>query len=161
MITNIYTKHFIQKETIKPITIENIDTNTDYIMRIINKYPKIFPHLYKQSFKIKDRILQGRVILKSGVVIVFRKYKRNSRISRNSNIVVKKGDFSVNQIVSSQMIRRSGFRVMNEFIKYCRNQKGENIYLTVRSDNFRAIKLYVECGFQLIDKTFWNSKKGR
>ena len=55
----------------------------------------------------------------------------------------------------------SAQRVFDEFVQYCKSQHCENIILSVRTANERAISFYKKNGFELVDSNpnLWNSKK--
>ena len=57
---------------------------------IIDLYPEIFPHLYKQSFKLEKYIEKGGLILQDGVVVTFGRYGSNGKMSRNATTYKKK-----------------------------------------------------------------------
>ena len=127
-------------------------------MKIINLYPKELPHLYKQNYEIKWRIKEGRVLYDGNSLLIFRKHKRKTKISLNSNMIVNKGDFTLNQIISNRIFRGGAEKLLNQFIDYIKDNGGENIFLSVRSDNSNAISFYERNGFKFIDNTYWNEQ---
>ena len=157
IISSTYENLFVNPSTIEPIDEVKSD-EVDNMMEIINSYPKILPHLYKQKYKLIDRIKQGRVLYDGNCIIIFRKHKRKTKISLNSNVVVNRGDFSLNQIISNRIFRGGSERMLNQFIEFCKDNGGENIFLSIRSDNSLAIKFYKRNGFKFIDKTYWNEQ---
>ena len=157
IISSTYENLFVNSFTIEPIDEVKSD-EVDDMMEIINSYPKILPHLYKQKFKLIDRIKQGRVLYDGNCIIIFRKYKRSTKISLNSNVVVNRGDFTLNQIISNRIFRGGSERMLNQFIEFCKDNGGENIFLSVRRDNLVAIKFYKRNGFKFIDKTYWKEQ---
>ena len=155
MINNLHKDLFVSPSIIKPLTEEKNDDLED-MMEIINLYPNLLPHLYKQKYKIKARIKEGRIFFDGNSLLVFRKYVRKTQFSINSNVIVKRGDFCIKHIVSNQLLRGNSKRLLNRFIDFCKENGGENIYLSVRTENKTAIRFYERNGFKFIDTTHWN-----
>lgn len=131
-------------------------------MEIIDLYPKVFPHLAGQGFKLKKYFGKpnGGVVLQDGVVITFEKSKGNSKIARKTFARKKKGDMIIHQIASKER-NGSAQRVFNQFVEYCKSKQCENIILSVRTANETARKFYERNGFQLVDENseMWHGKK--
>lgn len=135
-----------------------MDAVIEQAMNIIDLYPDIFPHMYKQGFKLKGRIKKGNLILQNGVVITFTQYSQNGLLSKNSTTRKKKNDFIIHQIASDQKIKGSAKNVLDEFVEYCKSKGAENIILTVRKFNERARNFYERYGFEMDSDIHWNSK---
>ena len=58
-------------------------------MAIIDMYPDIFPHMYKQGFKLVKRIKKGNLIVQDGVVITFTQYLQGGKLSPNATTINK------------------------------------------------------------------------
>jgi GNAT superfamily N-acetyltransferase len=131
-------------------------------MQTIDLYPNLFPHLYKQGFKLKKYFNNpnGGVVIEDGVVITFEKSKSNTKVAKKSFARKKKGDMILHQIAAKER-NGSAQRVMDKFIEYCKGKRCENIILSVRTSNQTAIKFYKKNGFQLVDSnaSLWNNKK--
>ena len=112
-------------------------------METFDIYPDFFPHLYKQGFKLKKYFNKphGGVVLQDGVVITFEKSKSNTRVARKTFARKKKGDMILHQIAAKKR-DGSAQRVFDEFVQYCKSQHCENIILSVRTANERAISFY-------------------
>lgn len=128
-------------------------------MEIINLYPDIFPHLYKQGFKLVKRIEKGNLILEDGVIITFTRYRNSGRLSRKSKVYRKKGDFIIHQIASDRSIPGATKAILDKFVTHCKSKGAESIFLTVRSFNDHARKFYERYGFEYMDDIKWNSKE--
>lgn len=128
-------------------------------MNIINLYPEIFPHLYKQGFKLIKRVKSGNLILEDGVLITFTKYGNSGKISPNAKVIKRKGDYIIHQIASDKSIKGATKKVLDGFVDYCREMGGESIFLTVREFNEHARKFYEKYGFVYMDDIKWNSKE--
>lgn len=128
-------------------------------MEIINLYPEIFPHLYKQGFKLIKRIKNGNLILKDGVLITFTRYRSNGKLSRKAKVYKKKGDYIIHQIASDKSIKGATKKVLDDFAKHCRSNGSESIFLTVRALNEHARNFYERYGFMYMDDIKWNSKE--
>ena len=126
---------------------------------IIDLYPEIFPHLHKQGFKLEKYIEKGGMILQDGVVVTFGRYGSNGKMSRNATTYKKKGDYILHQIASNHAVTGASVRVLNKFIEYCKSQHAENLFLTVREFNTRAVEFYYRNGFVKDSEIYWTSKK--
>lgn len=138
---------------------EEMDKFIEQGMDIINLYPEIFPHMYKQGFRLVKRIKKGNMVLQDGVIITFHQYSGSTPVTRNSLIKSKPKAFIIHQIASDQTIKGSTKKVLDEFVKYCKSKGAPNIILTVRSFNERARNFYENYGFEYVEDTHWTSKK--
>ena len=128
-------------------------------MAIINLYPEIFPHMYKQGFKLVGRIQKGCLVLQDGVVITFHQYSGSTPVTRNSRIKAKPKSFLIHQIASDRKIKGATKTVLDEFVKHCKEMGAPDILLTVRAFNENARKFYERYGFEYIEDTHWTSKE--
>jgi GNAT superfamily N-acetyltransferase len=138
---------------------EEMNSVIEKSMEIINLYPEIFPHLYKQGFKLVKRIKSGNLILEDGVLITFTKYGNSGKISPNAKVLKKRGDYIIHQIASNKSIKGATKKVLDKFVEYCRMGGGESIFLTVRAFNEHARQFYERYGFVYMDDIKWNSKE--
>jgi hypothetical protein len=138
---------------------EEMNSVIEKSMEIINLYPEIFPHLYKQGFKLVKRIKSGNLILEDGVLITFTKYGNSGKISPNAKVLKKRGDYIIHQIASDKSVKGSTKKVLDKFVEYCRMGGGESIFLTVRAFNEHARQFYERYGFVYMDDIKWNSKE--
>lgn len=141
---------------------KELDEAIEKVMAIIDLYPEIFPHLHKQGFKLKKYFAKAGVILQDGVVITFSRYGNSGRMSKNATTYKKRGDFILHQIASDRSINGATKKVLDEFVEYCKNKSGihaENLFLTVRAANQRAVSFYERYGFVKDSDIHWTSKK--
>jgi GNAT superfamily N-acetyltransferase len=138
---------------------EEMNSVIEKSMEIINLYPEIFPHLYKQGFKLVKRVKNGNLILEDGVLITFTKYGNSGKISPNAKVLKKRGDYIIHQIASDKSVKGSTKKVLDKFVEYCRMGGGESIFLTVRAFNEHARQFYERYGFVYMDDIKWNSKE--
>jgi len=138
---------------------EEMNSVIEKSMEIINLYPEIFPHLYKQGFKLVKRIKSGNLILEDGILITFTKYGNSGKISPNAKVLKKRGDYIIHQIASDKSVKGSTKKVLDKFVEYCRMGGGESIFLTVRAFNEHARQFYERYGFVYMDDIKWNSKE--
>jgi hypothetical protein len=138
---------------------EEMNSVIEKSMEIINLYPEIFPHLYKQGFKLVKRIKSGNLILEDGVLITFTKYGNSGKISPNAKVLKKRGDYIIHQIASDKSVKGATKKVLDKFVEYCRIGGGESIFLTVRAFNEHARQFYERYGFVYMDDIKWNSKE--
>ena len=126
---------------------------------IIDLYPEIFPHLHKQGFKLEKYIEKGGMILQDGIVITFGRYKSHGRMSRKATTYKKKGDFILHQIATNHSKSNATTEVLDEFVNHCKSIHAENLFLTVRAFNYRAVLFYERYGFVKDSDINWTSKK--
>lgn len=138
---------------------KELELATEEAMSIINLYPMIFPHLYKQGFKLRKYFEKGGVILQDGVVLTFGRYKSNGRMSRNATTYKKSGDFILHQIATNDTIKGAAKNVLDRFLEHCKAHHAENLFLTVREHNDEAVRFYNRYGFEKDSEIFWTSKK--
>jgi len=136
-----------------------MDKVIEETMAIINLYPDIFPHMYKQGFKLVGRIKKGNLVLQDGVMITFTQYSQGGKLSRNAKTIKKPKDFIIHQIASDQSQKGATKKVLDEFVEYCKSKGAGNILLTVRAFNDRARKFYERYGFKYDSDIQWNSKE--
>lgn len=129
------------------------------VSSIVDLYPDIFPHLYQQGFKLEKYIEKGNLILQDGVFITFSRYKSNGRMTKNATTYKKKGDFILHQIATNHSKSNATKETLDEFVKYCKSLHAENLFLTVRAFNYRAVLFYERYGFVKDSDIFWTSKK--
>ena len=147
--------NFVKAEKGTPEMIEAVNQAS----AIIDLYPEIFPHLHKQGFKLEKYIEKGGMILQDGVVITFGKYKSHGRMSKNATTYKKKGDFILHQIATNHSKSNASREVLDKFVEYCKSQHAENLFLTVRAFNYRAVLFYERYGFVKDSDITWTSKK--
>ena len=138
---------------------KELELATDEAMNIINMYPMIFPHLYKQGFKLRKYFEKGGVILQDGVVLTFGRYKSSGKMSRNATTYKKKGDYILHQIATNDTVKGAAKNVLDRFIEHCKSYHAENLFLTVREHNDEAVNFYNRYGFEKDSEIFWTSKK--
>ena len=80
-------------------------------------------------------------------------------MSRNAATYKKSGDFILHQIANIDQHNGNAKKVLNEFIEYCKSQHAENLFLTVRKHNDKAVQFYLKRGFIQDSEIFWTSKK--
>jgi len=136
-----------------------LDKVIEDAMAIINLYPDIFPHMYKQGFKLKKYFPNDGIVLQDGVLITFNKYKKSGRLSRSATTFKKAGDFILHQIASDRTHPGATKRVLDEFVTYCKKNHAENLFLAVKVSNTRAVSFYERFGFIKDSDIKWHSKK--
>ena len=123
------------------------------IYDIFKKYKEIFPHI-RQDY-LKRMIAADNVIYKDGVVIIFQKYKKATRLG---DVTVKAGTYILHQIVNANQGNGKTKAVWEEFLnKVVEDPDSQGIVLTVRSNNLRACKLYENLGFNRAGNIDWKS----
>ena len=120
--------------------------NRELICRVFKKHRAIFPHI-RQDY-IFNMLKAGKCWYENGVIIMFNQYKRNNKIG---NITAPKGSFTIKQIVNENIGSGSATAVLEHFIEFAK----EDVYLSVRKDNTRAVNFYKKNGFDEIGKISW------
>ena len=130
------------------------------IMNIFKTNREWFPHV--REYHIKTRIDRNQVILENGVVIAYHYYTRKQPLSKKdkdgkdigNKILAEKGDCILHQIVTSEKGKASD--VLQKFFKIVKSKK---VYLSVRSNNFKAIEFYLRNSMKLVGHTTWSEGK--
>lgn len=138
-------------------------TDIERIMDIIDLHPQYFPHLTKQSHKIKWRIETKSnygYLLNDGAFITYEINTKKDKIINKANIYKKKGDMILHQIGSNGTIKGAAKELLDKLVELSRNKMCENIILSVRMDNEKARNFYERNGFTLIYQSdnVWNEK---
>jgi hypothetical protein len=122
------------------------------IYAIFAKYKDIFPHI--RFDYIQRKIDSGCCIYEDDVVITYTVYKRKQRIGDNYAV---KGDVMLHQIVNANPNNGKSAEVLQRFFEY--TVEGKPVWLTVRTDNKRAIKFYGKMGFKDVGNIYWMKGK--
>lgn len=126
--------------------------NYKEIYEIFKKYKAIFPHI-RQDY-LKRMIAAGNVIFEDGVVIVYQKYKKKTRLGDYS---AKAGTYMLHQIVNANVGNGNTEKVFNNFLAKVIDDESDGIVLTVRANNGRACKFYEQMSFEKVGTISWKS----
>lgn len=120
--------------------------NHELLCRVFKKHSAIFPHI-RQDY-IFNMLKSGKCWYENSVIIMFNQYKRNNKIG---NITAPKGSFTIKQIVNENIGSGSATAVLEHFIEFAK----EDIYLSVRKDNTRAVNFYKKNLFHEVGAIAW------
>lgn len=120
--------------------------NHELLCRVFKKHSAIFPHI-RQDY-IFNMLKAGKCWYENGVIIMFNQYKRNNKIG---NITAPKGSFTIKQIVNENIGSGSATAVLENFIEFAK----EDVYLSVRKDNTRAVNFYKKNLFHEVGAIAW------
>jgi len=120
--------------------------NHELLCRVFKKHSAIFPHI-RQDY-IFNMLKAGKCWYENGIVIMFNQYKRNNKIG---NITAPKGSFTIKQIVNENIGSGSATAVLEHFIEFAK----QDVYLSVRKDNTRAVNFYKKNGFDEVGVIAW------
>ena len=121
--------------------------NLKDVYKILYTYKNIFPHV-RNDF-VKHMIDSQSVIYDSGVVIIFKKYKRRTRIG---NYIANKDDWVIKQIANQSLGNGNASKVISAFI-----DENKHVVLSVRKNNERAIAFYKKNGFRVVGTVTWRN----
>lgn len=124
------------------------EIDTKHIYKLFTKHKDFFPHIRYDY--VKRKLEADEFIYDDGVVILYSKYKRNSR---TGNVLMKKGDYIIHQIVNEFPGNGKTSEVFHNFV----NNIETDIYLTVRDENARAIRFYEKMGFVKAGEVYWKN----
>ena len=122
------------------------------VYSIFHKHKEIFPHI--RFDYLQRKINSGCCVYDDGVVITYTIYKRKNRIGEN---VANKGDVMLHQIVNADPSNGNSRKVLERFFEH--TVEGKPVWLTVRSDNDRAINFYKKMNFEVMGDIFWMGGK--
>ena len=123
----------------------------DEVWEYFHSNKEWFPHVRK--FHIRNRLDWGQVILKDGVLITQQQYKRTGKIGHNTDVITKKGDYIIHQIIAKSKGDGSASKVLKEYFDYVNT----NVYLTVRDENIPANKFYKKVGMKKEGYINWSN----
>ena len=100
-------------------------------------------------------IHKNECIFSNGVVIIFKIFKNTTKIGKI--IIAKKTDCHLNQIIATNN-DGSATKLINQFFDFIGilPYTSGDIYLNVKSDNYRAKRFYERNGMKFIDQISWN-----
>ena len=127
-----------------------IINNYENVKRLFDLNRKTFPHV--RNSHLRNRIIRNQMIFEDDVVITFHKCKRKQKIG---NVSLCKGDVMLHQIVAGNPGNGSAARVLKSFIV----EMESSVFLTVRSDNDRAINFYRKVGMKEVGTISWSDGK--
>jgi len=122
------------------------------VYSIFHKHKEIFPHI--RFDYLQRKINSGCCVYDDGVVITYTIYKRKNRIGEN---VANKGDVMLHQIVNADPSNGNSRKVLERFFEH--TVEGKPVWLTVRSDNDRAINFYKKMNFEVMGDISWMGGK--
>lgn len=133
------------------------ETDFDDAWSIFQGAKEWFPHVRKSH--CKERISRGQLILEDGVLITYHQNKNNRKIGVDTNVRIESGCHIIHQLVNSNKGNGNAEKVVRKFFDYV----DTNVYLTVRADNQRAIRLYEKLGMEDLGYINWSkgSLKGK
>ena len=120
----------------------------DNICSIFSKYKSVFPHIRYDY--LKRKIIDQEVIFDREVVIIFTEYKRTVNLG---SVKIPRTHIMLHQIANVNQGNGEAGRVLKIFCKTI----SYPIWLTVRSDNHRAIKFYLKNGFLKAGAIAWKN----
>lgn len=129
----------------KHAKIEDLEEIWQIFKPHLNTY---FPHIRKSY--VENNIKRGKVIYQDGIVIIYNCYKKKTKIG---DCECQRGEFVLKQIVKDSNSTKNAKNAMFEFFKYT----NDNVWLTVRADNYKAISLYEKTGMKRVGNISWAS----
>jgi len=111
----------------------------------------VFP--FKRQDKLKREIAAGLVIWQDGVVIVWQRYKKKTRVG---DAQIPAGSVLLHQILNSRQSSGVGGRVFEQFVREIVKPSGGDLYLSVRRENVVACSFYTRHGMSVVGKVFWS-----
>ena len=130
-------------------TIEDFDE----VWKVFQDNKEWFPHVW--NTKVKKRLINNELIFQDGVVITYSKSKRNGKIGRDTDVSITKGDYVIHQIINSNPRNGNAEKVIKEYFDHV----GQDVYLTVRSENIAANKFYEKVGMDMVGNISWSKGK--
>ena len=130
-------------------TIEDFDE----VWKVFQDNKEWFPHVW--NTKVKKRLINNELIFQDGVVITYSKSRRNGKIGRDTDVSITKGDYVIHQIINSNPRNGNAEKVIREYFDHV----GQDVYLTVRSENIAANKFYEKVGMNMVGNISWSKGK--
>jgi len=130
--------------------------------------PKQLDEIYKKIYQNKEwfpntrkdyigrMIEKGNVVYDNGILIVYKEYKRRSKIGTDCDCVAQKGDVKLHQILNTEPGSGKAGKILKKFLEMV----SSNVWLTVDEENEHAIKFYEKNGFEKAGKINWSDGPG-
>ena len=125
----------------------------EIVWDVFKKNRKYLGHV--MSAKVKSRLEKQNVVFEDGVVITFHISKVNSKIGRDTDVDIKKGDCILHQIGSLEKGSGNGTKVLKRFFDHI----DANVYLSVLEENESAIRFYDKVGMEVVGSINWSGGK--
>ena len=125
----------------------------DMVWKVFQDNKEWFPHVW--NTKVKKRLINNELIFQDGVVITYSKSRRNGKIGRDTDVSITKGDYVIHQIINSNPRNGNAEKVIREYFDHV----GQDVYLTVRSENIAANKFYEKVGMNMVGNISWSKGK--
>ena len=116
-------------------------------IKIFQQYPKVFPSGYFRFLgaRLQNHIDNKTLIYKNGVILTWIKYQKT--VKKSKKCIIKPGDVKLDQIVNKNQGNGAAKQILLEFLK---KHEKNRIWLEVRNNNKRAIRLYKKNGFKKV-----------
>ena len=121
------------------------DLTVENLTKIFKQYPETFPSGYFRFLgtRLQNHLDKKTLWYKHGVVLTWTQYQKTVR--RNPKCIKKVGDVKLDQLVNRNQGNGAARKVLGQFLRKFQNNR---IWLEVRANNTRAIKLYRKNGFK-------------
>jgi hypothetical protein len=120
------------------------------VYRHFLKRRDVFPHIRRDY--IDRMVASGHCIYDKGVIINYRRYRKNVRIG---SVRIPCGSFVLHQILNTAQHNGAGHEVFERFCTEIISPAGGNLFLSVRSENRVAQKFYERNGMQCVGSVCW------
>ena len=122
------------------------------VMSIFKQYKGTLGHVRRDY--VERQIEAGNVILEDGVVIIFGKYQKKTKLGNQTAVA---GDFILHQLANRNKGNGMAVQVCKRFIG---NVAGTaDVWVCTRAGNEGPIKLNKRLGMEVVGEIFWQSGK--
>lgn len=122
------------------------------VMSIFKQYKGTLGHIRKDY--VQRQVEAGNVILADGVVIIFGKYQKKTRLGNQTAVA---GDFIIHQVANENKGNGMALKVCKQFIK---NVAGTaDVWSCLRADNEGSEKLMGRLGMEHVGEINWGGGK--
>ena len=130
-----------------PRLLHVLEEDLDVIYGSFRGHRNIFPHVRKDY--LKREILSGNVIHDYGTILIYKQYQKKTQLG---DVYAQKGDWIVKQILRTDD-DGSPTKVLSRFI----DAIDTRLFLTVRTENTRAIRFYQKLGLTKVGNITWSN----
>lgn len=123
------------------------------VWKVFKQNRKFLGHV--RDTKINSLLEKQNVVFEDGVAITFHISKVNSKIGRDTDVDIKKGDCILHHICSLNTGGGHGSKVLKRFF----NHIDTDVYLSVREENESAIRFYEKVGMERVGYINWSGGK--
>jgi RimJ/RimL family protein N-acetyltransferase len=135
----------------EPIVLKR-NPMVDTVMGIFKQYKETLGHIRRDY--VERQVEAGNVVLEEGVVIIFGRYQKKTRLGNEHALV---GDYILHQVANKTQGNGKAVEICKRFV---RDRVGTaDLWSCTRSDNHGSNKLMGRLGMEVVGDIYWSGGK--